>query len=78
MQELLQTIQTATAKVNDELWEHEFDHVFIGKTSQEPKLNPFEVSDWHAESIEAVKKDLQLYPENYTAWFSLCLNNPKF
>jgi isopentenyl-diphosphate Delta-isomerase len=53
------------------LSEHEYDHVFVGYTSSEPKPNPEEVMDYKWLSLEALNTDLTLHPEHYTYWFKL-------
>lgn len=53
------------------LTEHEFDHVFTGTTDVLPVLNPDEVMNYKYISLENLKKDIALYPENYSAWFKI-------
>lgn len=51
------------------LTEHEFDHVYYGYFSEEPKPNPEEVEDWKYISLGELKADVEKNPENYTPWF---------
>jgi len=60
-----------------DLFEHEFDHVFIGKFGKEPKPNQEEAEDWKWIKINDLKKDILEHPDNYTYWFKLILNNDK-
>lgn len=53
------------------LTEHELDHVMIGYYNEEPKINSDEVEDWKWMGIEAVKDDMQVFPELYTVWFKI-------
>ena len=53
------------------LTEHEFDHVFVGVSDDSPQPHPEEVMDYKYVSFDALKADVSLYPENYTAWFKL-------
>lgn len=53
------------------LTEHEYDHIFVGFSSQEPKLNPDEVMDYRWVKLEDLYQDLNEHPENYTHWFKL-------
>ncbi len=57
------------AKLDNELTEHEFDHVFIGKYNAKPAPNPAEVCDWKYVSLKELSHDLKTHPDNYTIWF---------
>ena len=59
------------AKFDNGLTEHEFDHILIGYFNDEPKLNLDEVVNWKWLSLEAVKSDILVHPEAYTAWFKI-------
>ncbi|MDT8416021.1 MAG: isopentenyl-diphosphate Delta-isomerase [Flavobacteriaceae bacterium] len=59
------------APFDNGLTEHEFDHVMIGQYDKEPVINPNEVASWKWMSVEAVKSDIKLHPEIYTAWFKI-------
>ena len=59
------------ADVMQGLTEHEFDHVFIGTTDATPIINRAEVESYKYETIENIKKDIAINPENYTAWFKI-------
>ncbi|TDA90322.1 isopentenyl-diphosphate delta-isomerase, partial [Halomonas marinisediminis] len=41
------------------------------KYNQEPKINPDEVAAWKWMPLEEVKKDMEMQPEHYTAWFKI-------
>lgn len=64
---------TYHAPLENGLIEHEFDHVFMGISNTIPKPNPEEVSAWTFLSRDVVMAELQASPENYTAWFRICL-----
>lgn len=55
------------------LIEHEVDHVLIGKTSAEPQLDPAEASDWCYIEIPELLDWVQEEPEAFTSWFKICL-----
>ena len=55
------------------LTEHELDHVYFGFTDEQPKPNPAEVKDWKYMDLHALQTDIQLHPENYSAWLAICL-----
>ena len=56
------------------LTEHEFDHVFIGKHNQAPKLNPEEADAYKWITLEDLEQDVRKHPENYTPWFKIVLD----
>lgn len=62
------------APFDNGLIEHEYDHVFKGITDDVPNPNLEEVSDWKYISIKALKKDVSAFPDNYTVWFRLILD----
>lgn len=57
------------AEVENKLIEHEYDHVYIGYTNDDPVINPDEVCDFRWSSIDSVLSDISIYPEHYTFWF---------
>lgn len=57
----------------DNLFEHEYDHVFTGKFDGEPTLNPEEADDWKWINMGELKEDMQKNPNNYTFWFKICI-----
>lgn len=60
-------------ELEDGLFEHEFDHVFIGKYDGNFIPNPFEVSETKWISLEAIEQDIANNPGNYTFWFKTLL-----
>ena len=61
-------------KLNDDLFEHELDRVFVGRYDGQPVPNPAEVDDWKWMNIRMLKQDIRENPENYTYWFKLVLD----
>ncbi|SFM73424.1 isopentenyl-diphosphate delta-isomerase [Algoriella xinjiangensis] len=59
------------AHLDNNLTEHELDHVFIGTYNDEPKLNPEEVMAYRWVDLMDLKKDIEKNPQNYTAWFKI-------
>ncbi|MCE3259067.1 MAG: isopentenyl-diphosphate delta-isomerase, partial [Bacteroidetes bacterium] len=57
---------TYKAQLDNDLTEHEFDHVFIGRSDARPELNQEEVVDWNYFSIEEVENNLRKHPEQFT------------
>ncbi len=62
-------------KLDNELTEYEYDHVFIGISDNEPVINISEVVDWKSISFEELHLDIQLNPDNYTFWFKEIYQN---
>jgi isopentenyl-diphosphate delta-isomerase len=56
------------------LIEHEYDHVFIGEYNDEIQPNPAEVSDYKWISLSNLRNDIVKNPKNYTFWFQLIVN----
>ena len=59
------------APVGQGLTEHEFDHVWIGRSDETPQINREEVESWKYMSLDDLKVDIQLHPELYTEWFKI-------
>lgn len=62
---------TYKSPYDNQLTEHEIDHIFIGETDDVPVINPDEVSDYKYMFIPDVVTDMQQHPENYTTWFQI-------
>ena len=59
------------APFDNGLTEHELDHVMIGYFDGVPEVNPEEVASFKWMSLEAIKEDIVLHPNLYTAWFKI-------
>jgi len=59
------------APFDNGLTEHELDHILVGSFDGTPDINPDEVAAWKWIGLEEVKKDIQVNPEIYTAWFKI-------
>lgn len=62
---------TYRAELDDGLWEHELDHVFVGRTDQEPAPDPDEVEGWRWSEVDQVARDVEEHPERFTVWFRI-------
>lgn len=51
------------------LTEHEFDHVYFGKTDKVPIIDPAEVQDWKYLPFSMIRNEMENAPENFTPWF---------
>jgi len=59
------------APFDNGLTEHELDHVLVGNYNKNPEINKEEVEAFKWMTLEAVKIDIELQPEIYTAWFKI-------
>jgi isopentenyl-diphosphate delta-isomerase len=62
---------TYKAAVENDLIEHEFDHVFAGEYEGEIFVDPGEVAAFEFRDIEAIKLDLKTIPDRFTSWFKI-------
>jgi len=53
------------------LYEHEFDHVLVGKFDSKPDPNPKEAEEWKWTKINWLKKDVKKHPGDYAYWFRI-------
>ena len=53
------------------LTEHELDHVMVGKFNDKPNINKEEVETYKWMTLQEVKVDMELHPQNYTEWFKI-------
>jgi|SRR5690606_11430795 len=60
-------------KVENNLIEHEFDHVFKGYSNEKPMPNLNEVKDYKWMSISDIFSDMANNPKQYTVWFKKAL-----
>jgi isopentenyl-diphosphate delta-isomerase len=62
-------------KLDNELTEHELDHVFFGISDNIPVINADEVEEWKAVSFNELHDDIINNPANYTYWFKEIYEN---
>lgn len=60
-------------QLDDQLTEHEFDHVFKATYDGAPVMDPAEVQNWKFVAIDELLKDVARSPQKYTYWFRLIL-----
>lgn len=60
---------TYLEKLDNNMTEHELDHVFLGFTDEKPTINSEEVEDWKYISYSDISDEINNNPENYTIWF---------
>lgn len=66
------------AYLDQNLIEHECDHIFTGVFDGTPQPNPEEVEDWRYVSMKDLKEEIKNSPEQFTTWFLLILDHPEF
>jgi isopentenyl-diphosphate delta-isomerase len=66
------------ATFDNGLHEHELDYVLFGLFEGEPQLNPEEADAWKWMRIDALVADIEQFPQQYTAWFKILLQQPAF
>lgn len=65
---------TYKAQCDHNVFEHEYDHVFMGTHDGDPTPNPEEADDWKWTDLEELRTDVQMNPDRYTAWFRICID----
>ncbi len=63
------------AEFDNGLTEHELDHVLVGFSNENPKINPDEVMNFSWESLENIEADIKSNPQRYTEWFKIIFKN---
>lgn len=61
--------------VENDLIEHEYDHIFIGFADSDPSPNSEEVQHTRWVDIPQLQQELQEHPERYTVWFRKALQD---
>tara|TARA_B100000927_G_C16348389_1_gene422277 strand:+ start:324 stop:854 length:531 start_codon:yes stop_codon:yes gene_type:complete len=59
------------AELDNELTEHELDHVLIARYNEDPSINPDEVDSFDWKSVDWVAADIKSHPKKYTEWFKI-------
>lgn len=59
--------------VENNLIEHELDHVFVGFSNEQPVINPTEVKDFKWMTLDTVLSDMMIHSDRYTYWFKMAL-----
>ncbi len=65
---------TYKIKLDRDLFEHEFDHVLLGRFDGEPNLNLEEAEDWRWMAIEDLMVDIKVNSHLYTYWLQTCID----
>lgn len=59
------------AHLDNELIEHELDHVFTGNSDASPVINLDEVDSFKYVGLKEIQEDLFNSPDSYTEWFKI-------
>lgn len=59
-------------ELDNDLIEHELDHVVFGKFNGIPAINADEVASYKYVDKEVLIADMKANPTNYTEWFKIC------
>lgn len=65
------------SEFDNDLIEHELDHVFVGNTDQVPSPDPSEVATYRYISWNDLQAEIDADPERFTTWFRICLPKVK-
>jgi isopentenyl-diphosphate delta-isomerase len=60
------------ADLDNQLIEHEYDFVLIGKFEDNPVVNLDEVEDFAYWNMDFIELDMEQNPKKYTEWFKIC------
>ncbi|MBC7931800.1 MAG: isopentenyl-diphosphate Delta-isomerase [Rubrivivax sp.] len=56
------------AELDNDLVEHEYDHVFVGEFEGSPAPDPSEVEEWKWVSMDDLRRGLRDEPSQYSYW----------
>ena len=59
------------AELDNNLTEHEFDHVFYGVYNEDPVINKDEADDFKWIDMGLLNEDIKINGDNYTVWFKI-------
>ena len=62
---------TYKAELDNDLTEHEFDHVFYGVYNEDPEINPDEADDFKWIDMDSLHEDIKKNGNIYTVWFKI-------
>lgn len=61
------------SELDNELTEHELDHVYAGVYDGDPQINPDEVESWRFVQLNDLQTEIESHPERFTSWFKLIM-----
>lgn len=63
------------ADFDNGLVEHEFDHVWVGYSDNNPNINTNEVADFKWMTLDAIDAEIKKLPGQFTAWFKILMKD---
>lgn len=63
------------AELDNQLLEHEWDHVLIGRYEEDPAPNPLEVEGWRWIDTKVLRGELHNRPQDYTYWLKVVMGS---
>lgn len=68
---------TYKAHLDDNMIEHELDHVFFGVSNSIPDINREEVASYRYVSTEDLQTEITMFPDQFTEWFKMLFERVK-
>ena len=67
---------TYRTKFADDLYEYEYDHVFLGNcdSSLPIRMDPEEASEYRWVGLSELKQEVLLKPDTFTSWFLIAIS----
>jgi isopentenyl-diphosphate delta-isomerase len=62
-------------RINETIEEYELDHVFLGKSNSNPKINTEEVAAYKWISLPDLKEQMLANPNDFTIWFKIIITS---
>ena len=56
-------------KLDNNLTEHEYDYILYVQSDEVPNLNPEEASDYKYQTLDDIKAEMRINPDQFTFWF---------
>lgn len=63
------------AEFDNGLIEHELDHVLVGRSNDLPHLNREEAMDFEWMTLDAIRREIEEKPKQFTPWFTLLIQD---
>jgi isopentenyl-diphosphate Delta-isomerase len=62
-------------ELDNDMIEHELDHVLIGISDSLPNLNLEEAEDYRFISLSELNNEIKAFPDNFTVWFKIIIQH---
>ncbi|MGH9929724.1 MAG: isopentenyl-diphosphate Delta-isomerase [Pyrinomonadaceae bacterium] len=63
-------------QLDNNLFEHEFDHILVGTFDGVPQPDKSEVDDWRWIEIKNLVDEVRVYPHRYSYWLRVLIKEP--